>query len=85
MEAATLIKAYLVVDNITDEIQEEGNSTLAEARAWIKRNCEPGEARVVRAVAEQYGENLQPWSCGATFAEAERNNRNGIYDNWNEF
>lgn len=47
---------------------------------------EGDDARVVRAVCEEYNDDdCSPWSCGHTWTEAVKNCKNGIYDNFSDF
>ena len=56
------------------------------AKAAIKFFHLGDDARVVRAVCEEYNDDdCSHWSCGHTWAEAVKNCKNGIYDNYNEF
>lgn len=83
-------KAYLIIDNETNEIlyqhyfYGDARSEIAIAKTLIKERYP--DDRIVRAVCHfVIGGRISNWSCGKTFAEAEKNLKKGIFDNWADF
>ena len=82
-------RAYLIIDNETNELldfyYDYGNPsyTLRVAKAAIKERY-PND-RIVRGVCIHTPDYISRWACGKTFAEAEKNFRNGAKDNWRDF
>jgi len=78
-----ITKIFLIVDNETNEVLD-WHDELKVAKQAIKERYP--DDRIVRAVCEEYDNgDCSPWSCGKTFAEAERNLKKGIFDNQEDY
>lgn len=83
MKIIEIVRNYLIIDNMTNEILDWFDNLVVAKQAVKERYPED---RIVRGVCYVY-ENGEatPWSCGKTFYDAERNLKRGVYDNWKEY
>lgn len=73
---------YLIVDNEHQEVLD-WKEKKADANYLLRHRYY--DCRIVCACCAEDDDYSSPWACGKTFAEARKNLKAGIFDNWMDY